>query len=170
MRHIAGQGGQDGRGTAVQGANEFSGLRHGSAIAVGERNRASMDVWIFIRRSASLSNSGVGPAHPCVTCRMFRSSALPCCRAHVPAKIRVLRVFAACFSCQLRLLNTTGVVAREWSKKYGGLVKTVGPIGRERLYVFKPEALHKILVSDWMTYPRVSDSPCIFIKILLNVY
>ncbi|KAI0041381.1 cytochrome P450 [Auriscalpium vulgare] len=41
-----------------------------------------------------------------------------------------------------------------WVKKYGGVVRSVGPLGKERLIMLQPEALHKILVSDWMDYPK----------------
>ncbi|KAI0041379.1 cytochrome P450 [Auriscalpium vulgare] len=41
-----------------------------------------------------------------------------------------------------------------WVKEYGGVVRSVGPLGKERLLMLRPEALHKILVSDWMDYPK----------------
>ncbi|KAL1744731.1 cytochrome P450 [Schizophyllum fasciatum] len=44
--------------------------------------------------------------------------------------------------------------ARDWVKQYGPLVRIVGPIGIERLYVVDPEALHQILVKEWMDYER----------------
>ncbi|ESK89408.1 cytochrome p450 [Moniliophthora roreri MCA 2997] len=50
--------------------------------------------------------------------------------------------------------NEVGLPQREWIKKYGPVVRTVGPIGLERLMFLKPEALHKILVKDWVDYPR----------------
>ena len=40
-------------------------------------------------------------------------------------------------------------------KEHGPLVRVVGPFGIERLIVMKPEALQKILVNDWVDYPRV---------------
>ncbi|KAF7967470.1 hypothetical protein HWV62_34115 [Athelia sp. TMB] len=47
-----------------------------------------------------------------------------------------------------------GIVQREWSKQYGPVVRAVGPFGIERLMFMKPEAMQKILVSDWVEYPR----------------
>ncbi|GLB37392.1 putative cytochrome p450 [Lyophyllum shimeji] len=47
-----------------------------------------------------------------------------------------------------------GIPQREWVKEHGPVVRAVGPIGIERLIFMKPEALHKILVSDWVDYPR----------------
>ncbi|KAG6831755.1 hypothetical protein H0H92_007907 [Tricholoma furcatifolium] len=47
-----------------------------------------------------------------------------------------------------------GIPQREWVKRHGPVVRVVGPIGLERLIFVKPEALHKILVSDWIDYPR----------------
>lgn len=32
----------------------------------------------------------------------------------------------------------------------------VGPIGIERLIVMNPETIHKLMVTDWVDYPRVS--------------
>ncbi|KAG5342648.1 hypothetical protein C0989_010616 [Termitomyces sp. Mn162] len=46
------------------------------------------------------------------------------------------------------------LLKRGWVKKYGPIVRAVGPFGIERLIFMKPEALHKILVSDWVDYPR----------------
>ncbi|KAK7027335.1 hypothetical protein VNI00_015298 [Paramarasmius palmivorus] len=50
--------------------------------------------------------------------------------------------------------NEVGIPQREWIKQYGPVVRTIGPIGIERLMFLKPEALHKILVKDWVDYPR----------------
>ncbi|KAF9567301.1 cytochrome P450 [Agrocybe pediades] len=50
--------------------------------------------------------------------------------------------------------NETGIPQREWVKKYGPVVRIVGPVGIERMIFMKPEALHKILVKDWLDYPR----------------
>lgn len=49
----------------------------------------------------------------------------------------------------------TGIVQREWVKKYGPVVRVVGPVGVERLIFMTPEALHQILVKGWLDYPRV---------------
>lgn len=48
-----------------------------------------------------------------------------------------------------------GIPQRQWVKDHGTVVRVVGPIGIERLIFMKPNALHKILVSDWIDYPRV---------------
>jgi len=53
------------------------------------------------------------------------------------------------------LNNEPGIIQREWVKQYGPVVRTVGPVGVERLMFIKPEALHQILVKDWQN-PRVS--------------
>lgn len=49
-----------------------------------------------------------------------------------------------------------GVPQREWVKKYGSVVRVVGPLGIERVIFTRPEALAKVLVADWVDYPRVS--------------
>lgn len=51
--------------------------------------------------------------------------------------------------------NEAGVVQREWAKKYGPRVRALGPIGVERMTFLNPEAMHKILISDSLEYPRV---------------
>jgi hypothetical protein len=51
--------------------------------------------------------------------------------------------------------SETGIPQREWVKKYGPVVRVVGPIGIERMIFMKPEALHQILVKDWLECPRV---------------
>lgn len=48
-----------------------------------------------------------------------------------------------------------GIPQRQWVKQYGSVVRVVGPIGIERLIFTKADVLHKILVSDWVEYPRV---------------
>ena len=53
-----------------------------------------------------------------------------------------------------------GVLQREWFKKYGdkrGVIRAMGPIGFENMYFLGSEAMHKILVEDWIDYPRVSS-------------
>ncbi|TFK73628.1 cytochrome P450 [Pluteus cervinus] len=47
-----------------------------------------------------------------------------------------------------------GILQREWIKQYGPVVRAIGPFGLERVIFTKVDALHKILVSDWMAYPR----------------
>lgn len=53
------------------------------------------------------------------------------------------------------LKGEAGIPQREWVKEHGPVVRVVGPIGIERLIFMTPEAIHKILVSDWVDYPRV---------------
>jgi hypothetical protein len=43
---------------------------------------------------------------------------------------------------------------QRWVKEFGPVVRIVGPVGLERLIFTKPEALHKILVSEWQDNPR----------------
>ncbi|TFK31568.1 cytochrome P450 [Crucibulum laeve] len=50
--------------------------------------------------------------------------------------------------------SETGIPQREWVKQYGPVVRVVGPIGIERMIFMKPEALHQVLVKDWLIYPR----------------
>ncbi|KAK0443842.1 cytochrome P450 [Armillaria borealis] len=47
-----------------------------------------------------------------------------------------------------------GVPQCQWIAEYGPIVRVVGPIGIERLIVASPEALHRILVTNWADYPR----------------
>ncbi|KAG7441876.1 cytochrome P450 [Guyanagaster necrorhizus] len=49
-----------------------------------------------------------------------------------------------------------GVPQCQWIEEYGSIVRVVGPIGIERLIVACPEALHRILVTNWTDYPRPS--------------
>lgn len=48
-----------------------------------------------------------------------------------------------------------GIPQQEWVAKHGPVVRVVGPVGIERMIFTKPEALHQILVRDWLDYPRV---------------
>ncbi|THH17045.1 hypothetical protein EW146_g3696 [Bondarzewia mesenterica] len=50
--------------------------------------------------------------------------------------------------------SEAGIIQREWVKQHGPTVRAIGPVGIERLIMLKPEAQQKILVSDWMEYPR----------------
>ncbi|KAJ3575027.1 hypothetical protein NP233_g1369 [Leucocoprinus birnbaumii] len=52
------------------------------------------------------------------------------------------------------ITSESGIPQREWVKKYGPVVRMVGPVGIERLMFLEPEALHQILVKDWLQYPR----------------
>ncbi|KAF9554234.1 cytochrome P450 [Agrocybe pediades] len=47
-----------------------------------------------------------------------------------------------------------GIPQRAWVKEHGPVVRVVGPVGLERLIFMKPEANQKILMSDWIDYPR----------------
>ncbi|KJA18896.1 hypothetical protein HYPSUDRAFT_69561 [Hypholoma sublateritium FD-334 SS-4] len=47
-----------------------------------------------------------------------------------------------------------GIPQRAWVKQYGSMVRVVGPIGIERLIVMNPETIHKLMVTDWVEYPR----------------
>ncbi|KAG6911171.1 hypothetical protein DXG01_003911 [Tephrocybe rancida] len=68
--------------------------------------------------------------------------------------LRVRRVVGS-YSLFPAIINgEAGIPQREWVKKHGPVVRAVGPLGVERLIFMKPEALHKILVSDWVDYPR----------------
>lgn len=48
-----------------------------------------------------------------------------------------------------------------WVKEYGSVVRTVGPVGLERIMFTKPEALHRILVTEWLDNPRVRPLICL---------
>ncbi|KAF9269706.1 cytochrome P450 [Marasmius fiardii PR-910] len=50
--------------------------------------------------------------------------------------------------------SESGIPQREWAKKYGPILRVVGPFGFERLLFLQPDPLHKILVKDWLDYPR----------------
>ncbi|KAF9448070.1 cytochrome P450 [Macrolepiota fuliginosa MF-IS2] len=50
--------------------------------------------------------------------------------------------------------SETGIPQREWVKKYGPVVRIVGPVGVERLIFMEPDTLHQILVKDWLQYPQ----------------
>ncbi|KAJ8523234.1 hypothetical protein ONZ45_g289 [Pleurotus djamor] len=52
------------------------------------------------------------------------------------------------------IYGEAGIPQREWVKEHGSAVRVVGPIGIERLIFLKADTLHKILVSEWMEYPR----------------
>lgn len=55
-----------------------------------------------------------------------------------------------------------GILQRQWAKEYGPVVRAVGPFGIERMMFLSPTAMQKILVSDWVEYPRVSGSIPVF--------
>ena len=50
-----------------------------------------------------------------------------------------------------------GELHTQWVRDYGPVVRALGPVGTERMMFVQPVALHKILVSDWLEYPRVSN-------------
>ncbi|KAF8528746.1 cytochrome P450 [Gautieria morchelliformis] len=47
-----------------------------------------------------------------------------------------------------------GTLQREWAEKYGPVVRAIGPLGVERMMFLTPNALQRILVTDWINYPR----------------
>ncbi|KIJ32712.1 hypothetical protein M422DRAFT_35753 [Sphaerobolus stellatus SS14] len=47
-----------------------------------------------------------------------------------------------------------GVVQLEWAEKYGPTVRAVGPFGLERMIFVNQSALQRIMVSEWINYPR----------------
>lgn len=53
------------------------------------------------------------------------------------------------------LNGEAGIPQREWIKKYGKVVRVVGPIGLQRVIFAGNEALQKILVTSWISNPRV---------------
>ncbi|KAF9076923.1 cytochrome P450, partial [Rhodocollybia butyracea] len=52
------------------------------------------------------------------------------------------------------LNGEAGIPQREWVKKYGKVVRVVGPLGIQRLIFSGAEGLQKILVTNWITNPR----------------
>ncbi|KAI0818507.1 cytochrome P450 [Irpex lacteus] len=50
--------------------------------------------------------------------------------------------------------SEAGILQREWSKLYGKVVRAVGPFGIERIMFLSPAAMQKVLVDDWIDYPR----------------
>ncbi|KAF9458172.1 cytochrome P450 [Collybia nuda] len=50
--------------------------------------------------------------------------------------------------------SESGIPQREWVKQYGPVIRIVGPVGIERLLFMRPEALHQILVKQWLEHPR----------------
>ena len=57
--------------------------------------------------------------------------------------------------------SNLGILQSEWAEKYGPIVRVVGPIGVERMMFLTPSALQRILVTEWMNYPRVKFLYCI---------
>ena len=51
--------------------------------------------------------------------------------------------------------SEAGILQREWAKLYGKIVRAVGPFGIERVMFLSPTAMQKVLVDDWVDYPRV---------------
>lgn len=49
----------------------------------------------------------------------------------------------------------TIAVQREWAKKYGSMVRLVGPLGKEKVMLLSPTALQKVYVTEWLDYPKV---------------
>ncbi|KIJ40533.1 hypothetical protein M422DRAFT_173588, partial [Sphaerobolus stellatus SS14] len=57
-----------------------------------------------------------------------------------------------------QFLNTTtsepGKVHHKWAEQYGPVVRMIGPFGVDGVMFLNPSALQRILVSDWLEYPR----------------
>jgi hypothetical protein len=53
------------------------------------------------------------------------------------------------------LKNEPCISQRGWAKKYGPVVRCMAQVGQECLVFLSPEALEKIMVKDWLEYPRV---------------
>jgi hypothetical protein len=54
--------------------------------------------------------------------------------------------------------SEAGILQRQWMKDHGdqrGIIRAIGPVGIERIMFLSNESMHKILVSDWVEYPRV---------------
>ncbi|TDL20845.1 cytochrome P450 [Rickenella mellea] len=62
------------------------------------------------------------------------------------------------------LHGVCGFLQRSWANRYGSVVRFVGPFGVERVVFLSPQALHKILVSDWQEYPKPN-----FVRNILGV-
>lgn len=54
------------------------------------------------------------------------------------------------------LRSKPGELHKKWIKNHGPTIRLLGPFGNERFMTVKPEALHQILVGDWLINPRVS--------------
>jgi hypothetical protein len=54
--------------------------------------------------------------------------------------------------------SESGVVVREWMKNYGKMIRLRMIFGIEEIVVLDPEVLSRVLVSDWIEYPRVGQS------------
>lgn len=61
-----------------------------------------------------------------------------------------------------------GELQKQWVNDYGPVIRAVGPVGVERMIFIKPDALHKILVSGWLDYPRVRSLFHLLVIVSLN--
>ncbi|KAJ7197038.1 cytochrome P450 [Mycena pura] len=52
------------------------------------------------------------------------------------------------------LKNEPCISQRGWANKYGPVVRYMAQVGQECLIFLNPEALEKIMVKDWLEYPR----------------
>ncbi|KZV84536.1 cytochrome P450 [Exidia glandulosa HHB12029] len=52
------------------------------------------------------------------------------------------------------LATEAGILQRQWVHTYGPVVRAVGPLGIERVMFTSPEAMRKILVEEWLNFPR----------------
>ena len=65
----------------------------------------------------------------------------------------------------LAIMTTeAGILQREWAKAYGTILRAVGPFGVERVMFLSPPAMQKVLVDDWVDYPRV------YLSFLAQIY
>ena len=48
-------------------------------------------------------------------------------------------------------------VHREWTEKYGNVIRVIGPLGRETLLLSSVSAIQQVYVSDWVDHQRVSE-------------
>ena len=63
-----------------------------------------------------------------------------------------------------------GILQREWAKVYGTAMRAVGPFGMERVMFLSPPAMQKVLVDDWVEYPRVRSRRLAQRSIVLTVF
>ncbi|KIJ40563.1 hypothetical protein M422DRAFT_32212 [Sphaerobolus stellatus SS14] len=52
------------------------------------------------------------------------------------------------------ITSQPGKIQHEWAEQYGPVVRTIGPFGVDRMMFLNPSALQRILVSEWLEYPR----------------
>jgi hypothetical protein len=55
-------------------------------------------------------------------------------------------------------IGEAGIAHRQWVRDYGPVVRAVSVFGMDGLIFTNGLALNKILVSDWLEYPRVRQT------------